>query len=146
MRILVCGGRKYGKARSERDHIYRELYERTLPTDPEYMLPDPSTFIMAGDAKGADSVALDWAIVTYSEFQEFKADWTKYGKSAGPIRNQQMIDEGKPDLVLAFPGGAGTADMVRRALAAGIKVIRCVSPGVAEVVQPKGRRTKDETV
>lgn len=56
----------------------------------------------------------------------FPADWRKYGKSAGPLRNQQMIDEGKPDLVVAFPGGTGTADMVRRAKAAGIRVIEPV--------------------
>lgn len=44
------------------------------------------------------------------------------GKAAGPIRNQRMLDEGKPDLVVAFPGGRGTADMVRRAKAAGVPV------------------------
>jgi hypothetical protein len=42
---------------------------------------------------------------------------------AGPIRKQQMLDEGKPDLVVAFPGGRGTAHMVRIARAAGIEVI-----------------------
>ncbi len=47
----------------------------------------------------------------------------KYGKSAGSIRNQQMIDEGKPDLVVAFPGGFGTKDMVRRAKKHNIEVI-----------------------
>ncbi len=51
------------------------------------------------------------------------ADWDKFGKGAGPIRNQQMIDEGKPDLVVAFPGGTGTADMVKRAKKHGIEVI-----------------------
>ena len=44
------------------------------------------------------------------------------GRSAGPIRNQAMLDEGRPDLVVAFPGHHGTADIVRRARAAGIKV------------------------
>ena len=50
---------------------------------------------------------------------EMPADWTKHGKAAGPIRNQKMLDE-CPDLVVAFPGGKGTADMVRRAMKAGI--------------------------
>lgn len=54
----------------------------------------------------------------------FKADWDKHGKAAGPIRNQQMLDEGKPDLVLAFAGGKGTDDMCRRARAAGVEVRR----------------------
>jgi hypothetical protein len=53
---------------------------------------------------------------------ECKAEWKKYGPAAGPIRNQRMLDWG-PDLVVAFSGGKGTADMVRRARAAGVEVI-----------------------
>jgi hypothetical protein len=53
---------------------------------------------------------------------ECKADWRKYGAAAGPIRNQRML-EGPPDIVVAFAGGKGTADMVQRARAAGIAVI-----------------------
>ena len=56
----------------------------------------------------------------------FPADWIRHGRAAGPIRNEQMLREGCPDLVVAFhddPGlGRGTADMVRRALAAGVPV------------------------
>jgi hypothetical protein len=44
----------------------------------------------------------------------YEADWISLGRKAGPIRNQRMLEEGKPDLVMAFPGGRGTADMVRR--------------------------------
>ena len=55
---------------------------------------------------------------------EYPAPWKRFGPSAGGIRNQQMLDEGKPDLVVAFPGGKGTADMVRRAENAGVKVIK----------------------
>ena len=51
----------------------------------------------------------------------FPADWKVRGRAAGHIRNQQMLDEGRPHLVVAFPGGRGTADMVRRARAAGIE-------------------------
>lgn len=53
----------------------------------------------------------------------YPANWSKYKKKAGPIRNQQMLDEGKPDLVVAFSGGTGTADMVHRAKVANVKVI-----------------------
>lgn len=45
------------------------------------------------------------------------------GRAAGPIRHQRMLDEGMPDLVLALPGGRGTADMVRHATLAGVEVI-----------------------
>lgn len=57
---------------------------------------------------------------------EYKADWTKHGKAAGPIRNKEMIDHAaKLDgILLAFPGGKGTADCIRQAKAAGIPVIK----------------------
>src|SRR5262249_16770583 len=48
-----------------------------------------------------------------------QGEWDELGKKAGPLRNQRMLDEGKPDLVVAFPGGGGTKDMVRRAVQAG---------------------------
>ena len=53
----------------------------------------------------------------------FQADWAGLGRKAGPIRNKLMLDEGKPDLVVAFPGGRGTAHMTRIARGAGIEVI-----------------------
>ena len=53
---------------------------------------------------------------------------TGMAKSAGHIRNQVMLDKGKPDVVVAFPGGRGTADMVRRAEGAGIEVRRIKWP------------------
>ena len=51
------------------------------------------------------------------------AEWHRLGRKAGPIRNQRMLDEGKPDLVVAFPGGTGTAGMVALACKAGVRVI-----------------------
>jgi DNA-binding MurR/RpiR family transcriptional regulator len=59
------------------------------------------------------------------EHLSYPADWEAYGKAAGPIRNQRMLDEGKPDLVIAFsdlPTTSGTYDMIKRAKAAGIPV------------------------
>lgn len=75
-------------------------------------------------ARGVDSFAAEWAIKFGFKLYKFPAEWDKYGRKAGPIRNQQMLDEGKPDAVIAFPGGTGTADMVRRSEKAGIKVYR----------------------
>lgn len=79
--------------------------------------------IISGAAKGADTMALDWAVVNWCQFEEYPAQWKLYGRKAGPIRNQQMIDEGKPNLVVAFPGGVGTQDMIRRARKAKIETI-----------------------
>lgn len=111
MRVLVCGGRDYG----DRQHVFdvldglRGKYGRLN--------------VIQGGARGSDALAREWAFCQTSvHLSNFPAEWEKYGKAAGAIRNQQMLIEGKPDLVIAFPGGRGTADMVRRAKAAGIPV------------------------
>lgn len=112
MRILVCGGRDFDRY----GYMSVKLWDilDTLETD-------DITFIQGG-AKGADFLARAFSVTEEFPYEEYPADWKKYGKGAGHIRNQQMIDEGKPDLVVAFPGGRGTADMVKRAKDAGIKV------------------------
>ena len=81
------------------------------------------TAIISGCARGADTLGIEWAEARGMEVARFPADWETHGRAAGPIRNQQMLDDGKPDLVIAFPGGRGTADMVRRARAAGVELI-----------------------
>jgi hypothetical protein len=83
--------------------------------------------VIEGDARGADRMAGEWARNHRVENIKFCADWEKLGRKAGPIRNQLMLDEGKPDLVVAFPGGRRTADMVRRARAAGVEVIEAAA-------------------
>lgn len=109
MRILVCGGRDYLDWTNV-EYVLCE-YEAENPT------------IIQGGAKGADFLAKVWAFEYDTPCLEFPADWKKHGRGAGSIRNQQMLDEGKPELVIAFPGGTGTADMVRRSKKAGVEVI-----------------------
>lgn len=77
---------------------------------------------VTGPYVGADWWAHQWARAHDRETNRYHADWT-VGRSAGPMRNTRMLGE-KPDVVVAFPGGAGTANMVKQALAAGIKVER----------------------
>ena len=116
MRVLVCGGRDYDDWCLMRGILQDKLgVYRGKP-------PDDQT-IISGDACGADWLARAWAKYTGRKYEGYPADWKKHGKRAGPIRNQQMLDEGKPDIVVAFPGGTGTADMVRRAKKAGVEVI-----------------------
>jgi hypothetical protein len=114
-RVLICGGRNY------RDR--KTLYARLDVLLEE--LGGKIDAVIVGGAAGADSLGYDWACDRrFSDIIErYPANWTKYGKSAGPIRNQQMLDDGKPTLVVAFPGGRGTADMVARARRAGVKVM-----------------------
>jgi len=80
------------------------------------------TIVLSGCAPGADTLGTEWAEAKGIQVAR-PADWNTHGRAAGPIRNQQMLDEGKPELVVSFPGGRGTADMVRRVRAAGIEVI-----------------------
>ena len=86
---------------------------------------DPISCVIHGCAPGADNQAMIWADMMPDIKQApFPADWRTYGRSAGPIRNKRMIVEGKPDLVVAFPGGRGTANMVKQSLNAGIDVMK----------------------
>lgn len=115
MRVLVCGGRDYTD--------YRAFARAMVMAQSELGHFDT---IIHGGARGADWCAHLFANSPTGEREEicFPADWKANGRAAGPIRNQKMLDEGKPDLVVAFPGGRGTADMVSRARKAGVKVLK----------------------
>ena len=106
-RVIVCGGRNY----RDRNRVAAVLGRLDPGTD----------IIVHGGAPGADRLAADVAAERGFAVEEHPADWDRHGKAAGPIRNQQMLDAGA-DLVIAFPGGRGTADMKRRARAAGVAV------------------------
>jgi len=108
MKVLVCGGRSY----SDWQTVYDAL--DALPV----------TMVVQGGAGGADALAKDWANSRLRPVMTYHAEWEKHGKAAGPIRNQEMLDDAKPDMVLAFAGGRGTADMIRRAEKAGVTVKR----------------------
>lgn len=112
MRVLICGSRDYRKFRPIHEYV------KTLAKD---------TIIIHGGAKGADRFAGIAAGIESLEIEIYRPDWNHYGKAAGVIRNQEMLDEGKPDLVVYFSedieNSRGTKDMVRRAKKAGIEVI-----------------------
>lgn len=79
--------------------------------------------IIHGGSSGADFMAGKFAEWKGIPVQVFPADWKKHGKGAGPIRNAQMLLDGNPDLVVAFAGGLGTANMVAKAKMAGVEVL-----------------------
>jgi hypothetical protein len=110
LRILVCGGRDYTDRQTVFDVLDRLHRDRGIAC------------IIHGGARGADMLAGEWAARAGIQVDRYPADWETYKHAAGPIRNQQMLDQGKPDGVVAFPGGRGTADMKRRASAAGLGV------------------------
>ena len=122
--MLVCGGRTFG-ARvftvPAVEDVPRVERERALFAAVTRRLVTPAV-IVAGEARGADTLARWWAEAEGIPFDPHPARWEEHGAAAGHIRNQAMLDTG-PDLVLAFPGGRGTADMVRRARRAGVPVL-----------------------
>lgn len=79
------------------------------------------TLLIHGAAQGADSLAAQVAAEMGILIEAHPADWDKHRRAAGPIRNAEMVAR-RPDLLLAFPGGKGTANMTRQAIAAGIPV------------------------
>lgn len=111
LRVLVCGGRQFTD---------RDLLEDTLD---RLHRARGFTVLIEGDAIGADRMAGAWAEARGVDHRVFRADWDRLGAKAGPRRNRQMLDEGRPELVVAFPGGSGTAHMMRIARAAGVEVI-----------------------
>lgn len=118
MRVLVCGGRDY----AQKEHAFLTLDRLNGRHGID--------LIIQGGANGADYLAHRWAEERRVPCQEFRADWNQHGPAAGPLRNARMIAEGCPDIVIAFKGGRGTADMIRKAEAAGINVVR-VTPSPA---------------
>lgn len=112
MRVLVCGGRDF----ADRDLLFHTLGAIHAAT--------PFTALIHGAAKGADRLAGEWAESASVPIAAFPADWKRYRAGAGPKRNARMLVEGKPELVVAFPGGSGTADMIAQAEAAGVTVRR----------------------
>lgn len=115
MKILVCGGREY----KDRDYMFKYL-DNLLETWDDFIL-------VSGMARGADRLSVKWAEQNNITVEPYPANWDKHGKAAGPIRNRQMLKEAKPDIVVAFPGGDGTNDMVEIATKTkNVKVIQAV--------------------
>lgn len=106
MRVLVCGGRDYGDA-AVVDNILDGL---------------DVTELCHGGASGADMLACEWAELHGIPAKTFTADWHTFGRAAGPMRNAHMLTSFGPDVVVAFPGGKGTASMVSIAREAGVTV------------------------
>jgi len=114
MKVLICGSRHFND--------YEKLKKDVLDALPvgDYL----GATVISGHARGADTLGerlaedMGWGLAV------FPADWKTYGKGAGPIRNAQMLREGKPDVVIAFrgPESRGTQNMIDQATKAGIEV------------------------
>jgi hypothetical protein len=125
-RVLIYGSRGWNDSNAIRDAVHE------LPRD---------AVVIHGGAPGADTLAGQWAKANGMKVKVYRADWKKHGKGAGPIRNQQMIDEGKPTRALGFrlPGDSpGTDDMTRRLERAGIPHTVTLAPSAGRIAVETG--------
>ena len=110
MTVLVCGGRAYDNA-LEVTSTLNALF-----------IAKPWQHVVVGSLRGADKLVAEWARERGIKCTVVGANWARYGRAAGPIRNGHMLRDYKPDMVVAFPGGTGTASMVSLARAEGVPV------------------------
>ena len=127
MRILFCGDRNWTNYKVICD-VMAEFY------------PD---LVIEGEANGADRISREVAEEFGIQVLRFPADWEKYGRAAGPIRNTQMLNEGNPDMVVAFHddimASKGTKNMVNQALQRGLEVRIYTLSGRETIYQAAGR-------
>jgi hypothetical protein len=110
-KVLVCGGRDFADQAKLERHLNALHHAR------------PITHLIHGGARGADLLGAEWAFKRGIQPVTCQALWGFYEGAAGPVRNQAMLELG-PDLVVAFPGGTGTQDMIDRARKAGVALTR----------------------
>lgn len=127
MRVLVTGGRDYADWQTFRATLI------ALKAEFGTML-----VIHGGCPTGADRMAADWCAQRGIPCARMDAHWNALGKKAGPLRNAWMLNLLSPDLVVAFEGGRGTADMVAKAEAASIPVRRLPTTPVAPNLAQEG--------
>src|SRR5271170_1954031 len=101
MRLCICGGRDFIDV------------DYAIPLIHKIHQATPITVLINGMAKGGDAIGRTWAKTQNIPIEEYWANWNKYGKGAGHIRNEEMLVKGKLDLVLGLPGGRGTANMLK---------------------------------
>ncbi len=80
-KIMVCGSRTI----TDRELVFKWI-EKDISIH-----PDDKIIIIEGEAKGVDSIAKDYALINHLDIMSFPADWNKYGKAAGIIRNEEMV-------------------------------------------------------
>lgn len=109
IRIAITGGRSF----DNKEQVAKVLCR----------LQGRNVILAHGGATGADDLCKQYAVKMGWKVVEYKADWARHGKSAGPIRNAWLLDDFKPDYLIAFAGGTGTFSMINLALDRKIKVI-----------------------
>jgi YspA, cpYpsA-related SLOG family len=118
-RIIIAGSRTI----TDKEFVFKELDRMLLP------ILNEIECVISGLAKGIDTLGKEWGIERGVKVVEFPAKWKELGRKAGPVRNEQMLVEGKANYVIAFQdcrenpdGSNGTNHMMRIARAAKVPV------------------------
>ena len=117
-RIIIAGGRDFG------DYLYMYAEMNKLLSEIE----DDNIEIISGCARGADACGIRYAYAKKLPCKEFPADWNKYGKTAGFVRNEQMakyaVEDGCTGILAAFWDlkSKGTENMINNAKKYGMKI------------------------
>jgi len=122
--FIVSGGRTFSK------HVDGKPIEQTIREQqtiisvirPIFQIEGIRPFLIHGGAEGTDMTAGSVSLSHGMEPRVFHARWDMYGKRAGTLRNETMLEETNPIFLIAFPGGRGTSHMVRIARKSGLKV------------------------
>ncbi len=113
-RIIVCGTRDFND---------KSLLQKTLDSVLSGM---QSVEIISGGCRGADTYGEEYALARKISVKRFPAEWDKYGRAAGPIRNRQMLEYATAGnaTVIAFWDGKskGTMNMIQTAQKQGANV------------------------
>ena len=118
MRLLVCGGRHFEDAEMVH-HELTALHWRK-----------PISVVVHGSIAGVGIIAEAWARRHGIAVVRYPPNWEFYGKKAEGLRSDFMLTDSRPDLVVAFPGGRHTADLVQRAINVGLAVL-AIPPNTA---------------
>lgn len=117
--VLICGGRNLNNI-----IVWEWLEKYAIKKLEEHFNSHIKIDkVITGGALGADRGGSQWAISNNLYLIEFLANWKKYGKSAGIIRNKEMLNIGNPNIIIAFPGGNGTNNMIKISREKGIEII-----------------------
>jgi len=117
MKVIVTGGREFNNEEFVKK-ILNDFHSKNCITE-----------LAQGGARGVDTIAARWAKDLGIPIKTYYADWNRYGHLAGPLRNEEMANDFKPDIVLAFPGEKGTRNMIKIASKLKIEIIQydCLS-------------------
>ena len=124
---VVVGG---GRFLHDKDFVYAVL--------DRFHAQHGFTRLAHGDCRGADKLAEKWARERGVHAEPYPALWDEHGRGAGPRRNRYMLKTEQPNLVITFPGGSGTEDLIAKAAEFGLRVVRCAKTKAIWVAQENG--------